>query len=106
MSPFYRGVEARVRYQRQWHAEWGDFRYEPDELRDLGDRLLVIGRIRSDGLSSGAKLDSDYADLFTLSAGRVIREQTYFNRTEALQALGLSAAGSNPARAPTGDDSG
>lgn len=66
----------------------------------------MIGRIRSGGLSSGAKLDSDYADLFTLSAGRVIREQTYFNRTEALEAAGLSAAGSNPARAPTGDDSG
>src|SRR5438270_11089479 len=79
----------RVRYQRQWHAEWGHFRYEPGELRDLGDRFLVIGRIRSDGLNSGATLDSDYADLFTLSAGRVIREQTYFNRAEALQAAGL-----------------
>jgi ketosteroid isomerase-like protein len=88
-EPFYRGLEARVRYQRQWHAEWGDFRYEPDELRDLGDRFLVIGRIRSGGLSSGARPDSDYADLFTLSAGRVIREQTYFNRAEALEAAGL-----------------
>jgi len=89
-EPSYRGLEARVRYQRQWHAEWGDFRYEPDELRDLGDRFLVIGRIRSGGLSSGARPDSDYADLFTLSAGRVIREQTYFNRAEALEAVGLS----------------
>jgi ketosteroid isomerase-like protein len=88
-EPSYRGLEARVRYQGQWRAEWGDFRYEPDELRDLGDRLLVIGRIKSGGLSSGAKLDSDYANLFTLSAGRVIREQTYFNRAEGLEAVGL-----------------
>jgi len=85
----YRGLEARVRYQRQWRAEWEDFRYEPDELRDLGDRLLVIGRIKSGGLSSGARPDSDYSNLFTLSAGRVIREQTYFNRAEALEAAGL-----------------
>jgi ketosteroid isomerase-like protein len=85
----YRGLEARVRYERQWRAEWGDFRYEPDELRDLGDRLLVIGRIRSSGLSSGAAIDSDFANLFTLSAGQIIREQVFFNRAEALELAGL-----------------
>jgi ketosteroid isomerase-like protein len=85
----YRGLEARVRYERNWRAEWGDFRYEPDELRDLGDRFLVIGRITSSGLSSGAAIDSDFANLFTLSAGRVIREQVFFDRAEALKAVGL-----------------
>jgi ketosteroid isomerase-like protein len=89
-EPAYRGLEARVRYEQQWRAEWGDFRYEPDQLRDLGNRFLVIGRIRSGGLSSGARIDSDFANLFTLSArGRVIREQVYFNRAEALEAAGL-----------------
>ena len=86
----YHGLEARIRYEQQWRAEWGDFRYEPDELRDLGDRMLVIGRIRTSGLSSGAATDSDFANLFTLSGGRVIREQVFFNRDEALEAAGLS----------------
>jgi ketosteroid isomerase-like protein len=86
----YRGLQARVRYERNWRAHWGDYRYEPDELRDLGDRLLVIGRIRSSGLSSDAAIDTDYADLFTLSAGRVIREQAFLNRANALEAVGLS----------------
>ncbi len=86
----YRGLEARLRYEQQFRAEWGDYRYEPDELRDLGDRILVIGRIRSSGLSSGAPIDSDYANLFTLSSGRVVREQAYLNRAEGLEAAGLS----------------
>jgi ketosteroid isomerase-like protein len=86
----YRGLDARLRYEREWRAEWGDYRYEPDELRDLGDRLLVIGRITSSGLRSGAAIDSDYANLFTLSDGRVMREQAYFNRAEALEVAGLS----------------
>ncbi len=86
----YRGLEARIDYERNWRAEWGDFRYEPDELRDLGDRFLVIGRISSSGLSSGAATDTDFANLFTLSAGRVVREQVFFNRAEALEASGLS----------------
>ncbi len=85
----YRGLKARLRYEREWRAEWGDYRYEPDELRDLGDRILVIGRIRSSGLSSGAAIDSDFANLFTISAGRVIREQAYFDRAEGFQAAGL-----------------
>jgi len=89
-EPSYRGLEARVRYERNWRAEWGDFRYEPEELRDLGDRLLLIGRIKSSGLSSGAAIDSDFANLFTLSAGRVIREQVFFDRAEALEVAGLS----------------
>lgn len=85
----YRGLEARVRYEHNWRAQWGDFRYEPDELRDLGDRLLVIGRIRSSGASSGAAADTDFANVFTLSAGRVIGEHVYFNRADALEAVGL-----------------
>jgi ketosteroid isomerase-like protein len=86
----YRGLEARISYEQNWRAEWGDFRYEPDELRDLGDRFLVIGYIRSSGLTSGAATDTDFANLFTLSAGRVIREQVFFNRADALEAAGLS----------------
>jgi ketosteroid isomerase-like protein len=86
----YRGLQARVRYEHDWRGQWGDFRYEPDELRDLGDRLLVIGRISSSGLSSGAAIDTDFANVFTLSAGRVIGEHVYFNRAEALEAVGLA----------------
>lgn len=86
----YRGVQARLRYELNWRAHWGDYRYEPDELRDLGDRLLAIGRIRSTALSSSAAIDTDYADLFTLSAGQVIREQPFLNRADALKAAGLS----------------
>ena len=85
----YRGLEARVRYEHNWRAQWGDFRYEPDELRDLGDRLLVIGRISTSGMSSGAATDSDFANVFTLSAGRVVGEHVYFDRAEALEAVGL-----------------
>jgi hypothetical protein len=59
-------------------------------LRDLGDRLLLIGRISSSGLSSGAALDTHFANLFTISAGLVIREQVFFSHAEALEAAGLS----------------
>ena len=86
----YRGREERIRFQERWAAEWGDFRFAPEELVDLGDgRVFVSGQIVGSGLSSGAGFDSDWACLLTISAGRVIREQFFFNRSDALEAVGL-----------------
>jgi len=84
-----RGREERVRFQRSWTAQWGEVRLEPDEVTDLGDHVLVVGRMRGSGLSSGAGFDNEWANLTTLSAGRVIREQIFRDHDEALEAVGL-----------------
>jgi ketosteroid isomerase-like protein len=86
----YRGREERVRFQRRWHAEWGEFRFDPEEIIDLGDRLLVLGAIKGSGLSSGAPTDSEWAVLFTISAGSVIRDLGFLDHGEAFRAAGLS----------------
>jgi ketosteroid isomerase-like protein len=86
----YRGREARFGFQRRGTAEWGEMRFEPEELLDLGDRLLFVGRVKDSGLSSGAGFAGAWANLLTISAGRVIREQPFFDRGEALEAAGLS----------------
>ena len=86
----YRGRGERIRFQQRWVAEWGDFRFEPEELIDLGDdRLFVRGRIVGSGLTIGAGFDSDWAALLTISDGRVMREQFFFDRAAALDAVGL-----------------
>jgi ketosteroid isomerase-like protein len=84
-----RGREERVRFQRTWTAQWGEVRFEPEEVTDLGDRMLMIGRMKGSGLSSGAAFDSEWANLTTISAGRVIREQVFRDHREALKAAGL-----------------
>ena len=90
LEPVYRGRKARVDVQRRWNAEWGEWRFEPEELIDLGDsRLLAVGRLAGSGLSSGAGVDHDCAFLATLAAGRVIREQVFLDRDEAFEAVGL-----------------
>ena len=89
-EPVYRGREARIAVGRKWNAEWGEFHFLPEELIDAGDRALVIGRMKGSGSSSGLAVDNDWADLFWFSAGRVIREQPFLDRAEALEAAGLS----------------
>jgi ketosteroid isomerase-like protein len=84
------GREERVRYQRRWHAEWDGLRFEPVECIDLGNRLLVLAHAKARGLGSGVAIDQGGAFLLTLSAGRVVREQAFLDRDEALEAAGLS----------------
>ena len=91
-KPQYRGLEDRIRFQREWDAEWGEWRFELDELIDLGDnRLLVTGHMSGSGSSSGASFGQEYANLVTLSPhGLVVREQPFVDHGEALAAAGLS----------------
>jgi hypothetical protein len=78
-----------VSFERRWNAEWGRLRYECEEIIDLGDRLLLTARFEGSGPSSGAGFNNEFAEIFTISAGRVIREQAFFDHGEALDAAGL-----------------
>jgi ketosteroid isomerase-like protein len=82
----YRGREARFDYQRRWTLEWGQMRFQPTEMLDLGERVLFVGRIAGVGISSGAAVDSEWAVLYTLSEGQVVREQPFFDHQEAFVA--------------------
>jgi ketosteroid isomerase-like protein len=87
------GRDERIRFQQRWLAEWGEFRFEPEEVIDLADgrRLLLVGRTTGAGLSSGASFDGEWAALLTISAGWVMREEAFFNHAQALEAAGLSS---------------
>jgi ketosteroid isomerase-like protein len=86
-----RGREVRLRALAQIYAEFREMHFHPDELIDLGeDRLLVTGRMKGTGLRSGAPFDMEWANLWTISGGRVVRDQQFGDRAEALEAAGLS----------------
>ena len=86
------GRDARIRFQQQWNAEWGEFWFEPEELISFGDNrsLLVLGRVKGTGRSSGAGTDGQWAALFTLKGGWIVKERAFFDHAQALSAAGLS----------------
>jgi ketosteroid isomerase-like protein len=91
LEPVCRGRVARIHLQARWNADWGDWRFEPEEVIDFGDgRALVIGHLVGSGFSSGAAVDSDGGFLVTVSGGKVIREGIFLDRRKALEAVGLS----------------
>jgi hypothetical protein len=80
--------DSKVAFQDRWQADWGGFRFEPEELIDLGNRVLVVGHMKGSGLSGGAAVDNDWAYLVTFSGGRVRHEQIFLDRGEALEVVG------------------
>ncbi|MGI8461743.1 MAG: nuclear transport factor 2 family protein, partial [Solirubrobacterales bacterium] len=63
---------------------------EVPEIRDLGDQVLAIGRVRTRGKASGIVTESPLGCLVDFRDGKFSRVRTYLDPTEALEAAGLS----------------
>jgi uncharacterized protein len=86
----YTGMQGMRRMLADRDEVWGEFRMEPDEVRDAGDRVVAIGRWVGKGKGSGIEVQQPVADVFTLHDGRVMRlELGFTDRAEALEAAGL-----------------
>jgi ketosteroid isomerase-like protein len=92
-DPVYRGCESRLAIQQRGRAEWGEWRYEGEEILFVdANRLLTIGRMKGKGLMSGAAVDIDWAALVTTVDGKVTREEVFLDRRDALRAVGIQPA--------------
>jgi ketosteroid isomerase-like protein len=65
----------------------------PVELIDAGDKVVAVVQAVGAGSVSQIALDERFAFVFTFKGERVVREQAFRNREEALE-----AAGSTPSR--------
>ena len=62
---------------------------EDTEIRDLGDRLVVTGRLRARGKASGAEIESPIGWLVEFKHGKVSRMRDCRDPKDALEAVGL-----------------
>ena len=85
----YRGHEGYRELIRDLDEAFAEIDTEYSEIRDLGDRVLAIGRIRTRGKASGAETESPFCYLADLKNGKAIRVRTYLDPIEALEAAGL-----------------
>ena len=75
---------------RKWTEAFEDVRLEPEEVLDLGDRLLATVQVRAHGSGSGVPLNTTDFKLFKLRRGLVVWQQDFGDHAEALEAAGLS----------------
>jgi ketosteroid isomerase-like protein len=86
----YRGPEGVRQWLGDLAGDWEYFQPVYEEYRDLGDRVLVLGRWRARGRASGVELENQPAAwLYEIKDGKVVRMRTFTDRAEALEDVGL-----------------
>jgi ketosteroid isomerase-like protein len=69
---------------------WEDHRMVIEEIRDLGERVVGLGRLEGRGRASGVSVDVPLALISDFRDGKVWRARSYLDHGEALRAAGLS----------------
>ena len=85
----YRGIDAIRRQHQGWFDAYPDLHIEPLEIRSNGDRVFVWTRFTGHGGESGAAMEMELAHVATYEGGKLKPLQEYFDRAEALEAVGL-----------------
>jgi ketosteroid isomerase-like protein len=89
----YEGPDAIRRFFTDIQDTSPDFRLEVESLESIGpDRVLAFMRVTATGRSSGLPFASDMptANVYELTEGKIRRVRIFFDRKEALEAVGLS----------------
>jgi ketosteroid isomerase-like protein len=86
----YRGHEGLREYVRDLSEAWSEYSVEIYGLEDLGDAVLMEGRLRAKGQASGLDVDAEMAWLHSFrpgtGEGRYLRLRFFADRAEALAA--------------------
>ena len=85
----YRGHDGVRKWLADSDESFDDLTIEPTEFRDLGERVLVFGRIRTRGRESGVELDSPTGWVSTVRGGKLVKAEGFLSRDAALEAAGL-----------------
>jgi ketosteroid isomerase-like protein len=85
------GKSAAVAWLADWFSRFEpDYRFEVEESLDLGDRVLVVTTHRGKGRTSGVPISGVTAQVMTVRDNKIVRQDFFSSREEALEAAGLS----------------
>lgn len=83
----YRGPEGIRQFLRE-AAAWDRFEARIEEVRDLGDRALLLGEVKR-STTTTSEQTSPLASVVYLAQGKITRIQTYRSANDAWAAAGL-----------------
>jgi ketosteroid isomerase-like protein len=84
------GREGMVGVIAMLRETWTEFRFEPERFIDAGDRVVVFIRVVAEGGVSGLAIEQETAHLWGVRDGRLSSIQIHRDRSQALEAVGLS----------------
>ena len=81
------GREEMLTILGEWMSTWEDWREEIEEMREVGDRVLVVSTQRGRGKGSGVEWEGRFWMLYEIKGGKVARWTIYDDPSEALEAI-------------------
>jgi ketosteroid isomerase-like protein len=85
----YRGRTGIENYFGTLDNAWEKFQILRDEFRDLGDLVIMLGRLEGLGKGSGVPVDSPLGMVFDFRGGAISQIRGFLDHAEALEAAGL-----------------
>jgi ketosteroid isomerase-like protein len=89
LEPVMHGHDGFLTLWRYWMDAFADLRWDPEEILDFGDTLLVTAQQGGHGSGSGVAVSKPVFQLFKLRRGLVVRQEDFLDRSEALEAAGF-----------------
>jgi ketosteroid isomerase-like protein len=74
----------------RWKGEWDDYELLAEEFEHLGEHVVAAVRLGGRGRGSGVEVDARFYDVFKLREGKIVRMDQFTQRSEALEAAGLT----------------
>jgi ketosteroid isomerase-like protein len=87
----YYGRAAIRNLLTDYFGTWESVRLEPEDFIEVDeDRVVVPFRLHGRGKGSGVEVEAQMIQVWTVRDGKAVRVAAYNDRTEALEAAGLS----------------
>jgi ketosteroid isomerase-like protein len=81
--------EVQAMWQR-WLDDWDVSETVAEEFIDAGDHVVVTVHELARGRGSGIEIDGHYSNVLTVSSGKIVRKLEFTDRSDALEAAGMS----------------
>jgi ketosteroid isomerase-like protein len=89
-SPPFRGRDAFLDYMSDWLEVFDRYFIEEVEYLDLGEYVILVGRVVARGRGSGAETTGTDAWVYHLRDGKTVEYRECGTKAAALEAVGLS----------------
>jgi ketosteroid isomerase-like protein len=87
----YRGHDGARKGWREYRGEaWESLTARPQEIRDLGESVLILGQIGLIARTTGIEFTQEVGQLLEFRGGKIVRVRDFLTHAEALEAAGLS----------------
>lgn len=73
-----------------FYDTWERFELSVQDVRQVGDRIVVVAQVRALGRTTGVPVEARIAHVLTVRDQQAVRWESYTRPDEALEAVGLS----------------